>query len=69
MITVTLRSRIACSGVDITLLIQYKSALSERLEKVVRRTLKGKRLERLSDGALAAPSHALVKLIHLTISA
>ena len=31
-----------------------------------RRTLKGKRLERLSDGALAAPSHALVKLIHLS---
>ena len=29
-----------------------------------RRTLKGKRLERLPNGALAAPSHALVKLIH-----
>ena len=29
-----------------------------------RRTLKGKRLKRLSEGALAAPSHALVKLIH-----
>ena len=33
-----------------------------------RRTLKAKRLERLPNGALAAPSHALVKLIHLTIS-
>ena len=34
-----------------------------------RRTLKGKRLERLPNGALAAPSHALVKLIHLSIGA
>ena len=31
-----------------------------------RRAPKGKRLKRLSDGALAAPSHALVKIIHLS---
>ena len=29
-----------------------------------RRTLQGKRLERLCDGALAAPSHARVVIIH-----
>ena len=33
------------------------------------RTLKGKRLDRLPNGALAAPSHALAKLIHLSIRA
>ena len=34
-----------------------------------RRTLKADRLKRLGTFALAAPSHALVKLIHLTIRA
>ena len=34
-----------------------------------RRTLKANRLKRLPTNGLAAPSHALVKLIHLTIRA
>ena len=34
-----------------------------------RRTLKANRLNRLPNGALAAPSHALAKLIHLSIRA